>query len=563
MKKLEALKESDPAAFKKVANRVAEHFGQLAGLTTGAESEGLSRLASRFASASENGDLSAVMPHRSGQARSARDCSGSGNVSVAPPAPPPPMDAAAMALSFVSSLTSSSSTDASSSDPVDQLSALKASSPAKFKNVMDTVANQLEALGNVTGGADGEALSKLAATFANASQNGDMTAINALKPPPPPVVVPPAPPPPAAPEPIDARATASALVDSMTASSGATGNAYEKLTALKTTDQASFKKVMNGVAEQLEALGNLAEGSDGESLRGLAASFASGSQNGDISMLKPASIAPPAAPPPPPPPAAPEPVDAMATASTLVDALTGSSASGSTFDKLTALKASSQPQFKQVMDQVAGQLEALGNLAEGGDREALLGLAASFASSGQSGDLSALKPAAAEPEPETAPVPPAAPPAAPPPVDAMATAFSMVDALTSSVGSDPSASALQKLTTLKTTDQPQFKSVMNQVAQQLESLGNLSEGSDGESLLSLARTFASGGQNGDLSALQPAPAPAAPTPPAAEPPPAAPGGWKWGQANAAYRRQAPSQAFQDAFSSALSLVDSLTTPAAA
>jgi hypothetical protein len=350
VQKLSSLKDTDPVAFKAVTGKVAEHFEKLSNLSSGPASRALGQLAQRFASAAESGDLSAFAVFNPPAA-------------PAPAAPPPPppaapaaLDAGATALALVDGLTRSD--DSSGSDPVQRLMDLKTSDQASFKRVMGKVAEQLEQLGNLAGGSEGNSLQQLAATFASSAENGDLSQIEALRPPAPPA----APPPPAAPAPVpapfDAAASARGVVDSLTATlaPGVGGDALEKLGTLKTTDQASFRKVMNRAAEQLEQLANLSEGSDRESLQALAVRFASGAENGDLSgleQLKPQSTEPtPPAPPPPPAPSGPTPVDAKATALSMLDALTSSS-SGGAVEQLTALKSSDIGSFKRVMNQAA------------------------------------------------------------------------------------------------------------------------------------------------------------------------------------------------------------------
>jgi hypothetical protein len=202
----------------------------------------------------------------------------------------------------------------------------------------------------------------------------------------------------------------------------------------------------------------------------------------------------------------------------------------------------------------------MANLAAETDRAGLQELAVAFASSAESGDLSALQ-ALKPPGTEPTPVPSTpTPPPAPTPVDARATALSLVESATSG-RDDLSGDTLQKLNTLKTGDQATFKAVMGRVAEQLEQLGNLSEGDDRSSLLSMAGAFASAAENGDLSALTPTPPPAVEMP---EPEAPAASPWLCNQARDAYARCAsPRQALDEAFGSALALVDSLVAPAAA
>jgi hypothetical protein len=273
---------------------------------------------------------------------------------------------------------------------------------------MNRVAEQLSQLSNFAEGSEKDGLSALAGSFASAAETGDISAFKPATTEPAPV--PPAPPPPPAPAapvvaPID---TAFSIVDSLAPAGSSEGaSAFQKLTDLKAASPAGFKQLMNRVAEQLSQLSNFAEGSEKDGLSALAGSFASAAETGDISAFKPASTEPAVVPPapPPPPPAAPT-VDPRDTAFSIVDSLTPFSAGASSdpLDKLSELKASSPASFKQVMNGVAERLSQLSNFAEGDERDGLSALASKFASAAESGDLSALKPAAAsEPAPVEAP----------------------------------------------------------------------------------------------------------------------------------------------------------------
>ncbi|HEX6243321.1 MAG TPA: hypothetical protein VFZ61_20550 [Polyangiales bacterium] len=553
IQKLSSLKDSDPTAFKAATEKVAEHFEKLSNLSSGPASRALGRLAQSFASAAESGDLSAFAAFAQPQA-------------PAPAAPPPPvvtepapLDAKATALALVDSMTSSDG----GTDAVQRLHDLKASDQAKFKRVMGNVAEKLEQLGNLTGGDEGQSLVRLAATFASSAENGNLSELEALRPPAPPPPPPTPVTPPAAPTPLDAGATARGIVDSLTAAlaPSTSGDALEKLATLKSSDQATFRKVMNGAAEQLEQLANLAEGADRENLQALAVEFASGSESGNLSglsQLKTPVTEPTPPPPAPPAPSGPTPLDTKAAAVSVLDSLTSSSDGGS-LDKLIALKTSDINSFKQVMNQAAQQLESMANLAEESDRDGLQQLAVNFASSAESGDLSALQALKPPATPEPTPAPGPTPPPAAPPVDARATALSLLESATSGM-SHLSGDALQKLNTLKTGDQATFKAVVGRVAEQLEQLGNLSDGDDRSNLLSMAGSLASAAENGDLSALT-STTPAAPEAPTQEPAGAAP--WLCNQAREAYARCAsPLQTMSEAFGSALAIVDSFAAPAA-
>jgi cytochrome c553 len=242
----------------------------------------------------------------------------------------------------------------------------------------------------------------------------------------------------------------------------------------------------------------------------------------------------------------------------MVDSLTTSptgETSGDPMQRLAALKSSAPAAFKQVMNRVAEQLGQLANMAQGADADSLSQLAGSFANAAETGDISAYMPA----QPPAAPVTPApAPaPAAPPPVNPRDTALALVDAMTAPTATGLVSDPLQKLKDLKSADLPSFQKVMNQVAERLDQLSNFAEGEARDGLSKLAGIFASGSETGDLSALEPP----VTAPPPAPPPAAAPSEhWRSGHALASYHRHGPPaapQAIDDAFASALQLVDSL------
>lgn len=71
---------------------------------------------------------------------------------------------------------------------------------------------------------------------------------------------------------------------------------------------------------------------------------------------------------------------------------------------------------------------------------------------------------------------------------------------------------MKKLQQLKESDPDKFKQVMSDMADQLSALAKQQGDTDGTSRLSqLASKFATAGQTGDLSALQPPPPPPPPT----------------------------------------------------
>jgi hypothetical protein len=298
IQKLSALKSSDPAAFKVATNKVAEHFDQLASMAQGPERVGLSQLSKMFASAAQDGDLSALQPKSSA---AAEDCDESDEADAveAPPAPPTPSPAQmalAAATSLVDSLTASP-TGETTGEPMARLAALKSASPASFKQVMNRVAEGLGQLADMAQGADKESLSALAGSFADAAETGDISAFAPASPAAP--AAPPSAPPPPPPPAIDPYDTALALVDDLTAptATGLTSDPLQKLKELKGSDHGSFVKVMNQVAERLDQLTSFAEGDTRDGLAQLAGIFASGSETGDLSALEPAVEQAPAAPP--------------------------------------------------------------------------------------------------------------------------------------------------------------------------------------------------------------------------------------------------------------------------
>jgi hypothetical protein len=62
VQQLSDLQKSDPAKFKLVVDDISQKFGQLAASKTGAESDGLSRIAAAFKKAADTGDLKALQP---------------------------------------------------------------------------------------------------------------------------------------------------------------------------------------------------------------------------------------------------------------------------------------------------------------------------------------------------------------------------------------------------------------------------------------------------------------------------------------------------------------------
>jgi hypothetical protein len=556
IQKLSALQSSDPSSFKQVAGRVAEHFQQRASFAQGADGEALAQLAVSFASAAQTGDMSAFQALNSQPAAPA---------SAPPPPPKPPVDALATALSMVDSITGASS--GSASESMQALSELKTSSPAGFKQVMNRVAEGLSQLAHFAEGDDKQALSDMSTRFASAAETGDVSAFappssGSVAPPP----APPAPPPK---PPVDALATAFSMVDSISGTSSASSSeSVQQLTALKASSPTGFKQLMNRVAEGLSQLANFAEGDDKELLSQMSTRFASVAESGDIASLAPSdgtSVAPPPAPSAPPPK---PPVDALATAFSLVDSIAGttSASSSESVQQLTVLKASSPTGFKQLMNRVAEGLSQLAHFAEGDDEQALSEMSTRFASVAESGDVASFAPAS---EPAAPPAPPPAPPA-PPPVDAVATALSVADELTGT-SSASSSESLQKLTDLKASNPAQLKQVMNRVAERLNQLSSFAEGADRDALSQLSYRVASAAESGDLSPFAPAAAaPAEPAPPAPDSAPEsgaqAPGAeacqqFRSGYAQAAYRRHcepAPLNAVDAAYASALSLVNSLT-----
>ncbi len=372
---LSALKQSSPTDFKQVMNRVSEGLSQLAHYAQGADKESLSQLAVDFASAAESGDISAFAPP----------------AAPAPSVPPAaPFDALGAAFGLVDSLTGSES--ASSAESFATLSALKQSSPAEFKQLMNRVSEGLSQLAHYAQGAEKDSLSQLAVDFASAAESGDISAFGAA-------VVASVPPP--APQPVDALGAAFELIDSISGTSSADrSESFAKLSALKQSSPSEFKELMNRVSAGLSQLAHYAEGSDRDTLSAFAVSIASAAESGDISAFAPAS-GPVASTPPPAPP----PFDALGAAFELVDSVTGSPSASSceSFEKLSDLKQSSPAQFKQVMNRVAEGLAQSAHYAEGADRDALSQMSTRFASAAESGDLSSFapvsEPAEAEPEP--------------------------------------------------------------------------------------------------------------------------------------------------------------------
>jgi hypothetical protein len=434
--KLTALQQSDPTAFKRVTNEVAMHFEHLASNASGAEARALVLFARRFASAAQNGDLSALAPATPPAAPEPPAAPPSPPAPAPVEPPPAPIDAVETAFSLLDALAPAAASGASS-DPLARLHALKDQSPSAFKKLMNDVAMELEHRAALAQGSDRENLHNLALTFATRAESRDLSAIDALRPapepaaPPPPPPAPPPPPPPEPAPPVDVAAVSRTLVESLTSGDGSS-TPLARLNALKTSDLTAFKRVMNEVAQELEALASFEDGDDRQSLQSLAGTFASAAQSRNLSALEglwpaPAAPAPPAPPPPPPPAPAPEPeppVDAVGTAFSLVDGLVPAAAGDSTsttLSRLAALKTSDAAGFKRVVNDVAQQLEALASFEDGDDRQNLLAVAQTFASSAQRGDLSKLEallpppsPPAPAPEPEPAP-PPAAPEPPPPP----------------------------------------------------------------------------------------------------------------------------------------------------
>jgi hypothetical protein len=202
------------------------------------------------------------------------------------------------------------------------------------------------------------------------------------------------------------------------------------------------------------------------------------------------------------------------------------------------------------MNRVAEQLSGFANFATGTDADSLSQLAGRFANAAESGDISGFTL-------ESAAAPASVPPVAPPPVpveDPRTTALDLVDALTAPSASGLTQDPLQKLKDLKGADRSTFNDVMNRVAERLDQLANFAEGDTREGLAKLAGVFASGSETGDLSALEP---------PAAQQADASAGTssnhWLSGHALAAYHRHGPApmppQAIEDAYSSALSLIE--------
>lgn len=62
MQQLSELQQSDPAKFKQVVDQISQKFSEVASSKTGAEADGLARLANAFQKVSETGDLSALRP---------------------------------------------------------------------------------------------------------------------------------------------------------------------------------------------------------------------------------------------------------------------------------------------------------------------------------------------------------------------------------------------------------------------------------------------------------------------------------------------------------------------
>jgi hypothetical protein len=339
----------------------------------------------------------------------------------------------------------------------------------------------------------------------------------------------------------------------------------QKLAALKISDPTAFKAATNKVAEHFNNLASGAQGPERIGLAQLARTFANAAETGDLSALQPSQPTTPAVcddeevAPVESAPAAPTISSAdraLTTAFSSIDSFAGTeeNADSDSMQKLSALKTSNPAAFKQVMNRVAEQLSGFANFATGEDASSLSELAGRFASAAETGDISGFKLESAAAAPASVP-PPAAPP--PPPVeDPRTTALDLVDALTAPSASGLTQDPLAKLKELKGADPGTFRNVMNQVAERLDQLVNFAEGDTREGLAKLAGVFASGSESGDLSALEPPASQQAQTSPGAEPPS---NHWRSGHAMASYHRHGPAplppQAIEDAYSSALSLIE--------
>lgn len=117
MKKLAALKESDPAKFQEVVSNIANKLDEAAQSATGEEQARLSDLASKFSQAAESGDLSSLQPPEGGGGRGQGGPHGPRSAGGPPPPPPPDAtsesdedtDDASTSASATSSTTSASS----------------------------------------------------------------------------------------------------------------------------------------------------------------------------------------------------------------------------------------------------------------------------------------------------------------------------------------------------------------------------------------------------------------------------------------------------------------------
>jgi hypothetical protein len=199
MAKLQQLQQQDPSAFKEIAGELSTTLRQA--IQKSGDSDGfLSQLANGLTQAAQTGDMSALQPPDPSQGRGV---SGPGGANGPPPLPPDANTNSAVTAAFSTALeqvttalaetgdsgslsASSSSGAGSPQELVSKLQELATKDPDAFKQIVSTLASNLEQAQSSSSESD-TGLSNLISTLKEAAATGDSSLLQPQSPPPPPM----------------------------------------------------------------------------------------------------------------------------------------------------------------------------------------------------------------------------------------------------------------------------------------------------------------------------------------------------------------------------------------